>query len=57
MMAKAKSNGATRFELFSNSSMWWMFYEHNPSGADDGSDNLQPWNYNTHAAYLATIAL
>jgi galactan endo-1,6-beta-galactosidase len=57
MMAKAKSNSATRFELFSNSSMWWMFYKHNPSGAGEGSDNLQPWNYNTHAAYLATIAL
>ncbi|OIW33091.1 endo-beta-1,6-galactanase [Coniochaeta ligniaria NRRL 30616] len=56
MLAKAKARGANRFELFSNSPMWWMCKNHNPSGADDGSDNLQSWNLNQHAVYLATIA-
>jgi len=57
MLLKAKARGANLFELFSNSPMWWMCYNHNPSGADDGSrDNLQSWNYDAHAAYLATIA-
>ncbi|KAJ2894483.1 hypothetical protein MKZ38_007504 [Zalerion maritima] len=57
MMWKARDRGANRFELFSNSPMWWMCYNHNPSGADDGGeDNLQSWNYQNHAVYLATIA-
>jgi len=57
MMQKAAARGANRFELFSNSPMWWMCYNHKPAGANDGSkDNLQSWNYNQHATYLATIA-
>lgn len=56
MMAKAKSRGANIFELFSNSPMWWMLSNHNPSGADDGGNNLQSWNYQQFAVYLATIA-
>ncbi|KAH8664428.1 glycoside hydrolase superfamily [Xylariales sp. PMI_506] len=57
MLLKAKANGATIFELFSNSPMWWMCYNHNPSGADSGADdNLQSWNYDSHAIYLASIA-
>ncbi|KAB5515511.1 endo-beta-1,6-galactanase [Coniochaeta sp. 2T2.1] len=56
MLTKAKARGADKFELFSNSPMWWMCKNHNPSGADDGKDNLQSWNYNSHAVYLATIA-
>lgn len=56
MLSKAKSRGASKFELFSNSPMWWACKNHNPSGADDGSDNLQTWNVNNHAVYLATIA-
>jgi galactan endo-1,6-beta-galactosidase len=45
------------FELFSNSPMWWMCNNYNPSGSDAGSsDNLQSWNYDQHAVYLATIA-
>src|SRR5437660_827774 len=53
----ARNRGADKFELFSNSPMWWMCYNHNPSGADSGSsDNLQSWNYDQHAIYLATIA-
>ncbi|KAK6068880.1 endo-beta-1,6-galactanase [Seiridium cupressi] len=57
MMQKAASRGADVFELFSNSPMWWMCINHNPAGADDGSkDNLQSWNYDQHAIYLANIA-
>lgn len=57
MLQKAKSRGANLFELFSNSPMWWMCYNHNPSGADNASsDNLQSWNYQQHAIYLATVA-
>jgi galactan endo-1,6-beta-galactosidase len=56
MMWKARNRGANRFELFSNSPMWWMLYNHNPSGAADGGTNLQSWNRQQHALYLATIA-
>lgn len=57
MLLKAKDNGADIFELFSNSPMWWMCYNLNPSGSDNGSsDNLESWNYDQHAIYLATIA-
>ncbi|PNP51682.1 hypothetical protein THARTR1_07679 [Trichoderma harzianum] len=55
MLQKAKANGANIFELFSNSPMWWMCYNHNPSGSGS-SDNLQSWNYQNHAVYLANIA-
>jgi galactan endo-1,6-beta-galactosidase len=58
MLRKAHARGANRLELFSNSPMWWMLYNHNPSGADDGSkDNLQSWNYRKHAIYMATVAM
>ncbi len=57
MLLKAKSRGANLLELFSNSPLWWMCYNHNPSGADNGADdNLQSWNYDQHAIYLATVA-
>ena len=57
MLSNARAAGADTFELFSNSPMWWMCSNHNPSGSDDGSsDNLQSWNYDQHAYYLATIA-
>lgn len=57
MLWKARDRGANLFELFSDSPMWWMCYNHNPSGSADGtSDNLQSWNYQQHAVYLATIA-
>ncbi|PSR77519.1 glycoside hydrolase superfamily [Coniella lustricola] len=58
MLAAAVQRGANHLELFSNSPMWWMLYNRNPSGADDGgSDNLQTWNYDNHTHYLAEIAL
>jgi galactan endo-1,6-beta-galactosidase len=56
MMWKARDRGVNRFELFSNSPVWWMCKNHNPSGADDGGDNLQSWNIQNHAVYLATVA-
>lgn len=56
MLAKAHDRGANRFELFSNSPMWWMCKNHNPSGSANGSENIQEWNLSQHAAYLATIA-
>ena len=57
MLLKAKARGANRFDLFSNSPMWWMCYNHNPSGSANGTDeNLQSWNYQQHATYLATVA-
>ncbi|KAI3392033.1 hypothetical protein diail_6329 [Diaporthe ilicicola] len=57
-LTKAKANGANRFELFSNSPMWWMLTNKNPAGSDDGSsDNLQTWSQGDHALYLAQVAL
>jgi hypothetical protein len=57
MLSKAKARGANLFELFSNSPIWWMCYNHNPSGADFAwNDNLQSWNYQQHAVYLSTVA-
>lgn len=57
MLIKARDRGANIFELFSNSPMWWMCKNHNPSGSDNASsDNLQSWNYEQHALYLAAIA-
>ena len=57
MMLKAKARGANRFELFSNSPMWWMCADANPSGAERATDdNLRPDRYGAFAIYLATIA-
>ena len=57
MLQKARDRGASHFELFSNSPLWWMCRNHNPSGADNGAeDNLQPSSQRRHAVYLAAIA-
>ena len=56
MLVKAVQRGAIT-ELFANSPMWWMCYNHNPSGAADGGNNLQTWNYRQHASHLAAVAL
>lgn len=57
MMLKARDRGADRFELFSNSPMWWMCVNDNPSGpANAVDDNLSPQNEKAFAIYLATIA-
>lgn len=37
--------------------MWWMCYDHKPSGSSDGAgDNLQSWNDQQFAVYQATVA-
>jgi len=57
MMWLARDRGANLFELVSYSPMWWMCYNLDPCGADNGAnDNLQSWNYDQHAIYLATVA-
>lgn len=57
MLAKAKQRGVDHFELFSNSPMWWMTKNDNPSGAPKASeDNLAPEHERDFAIYLATIA-
>lgn len=56
MLTMARDRGANLLELFSNSPMWWMCVNHNPSGADDGGNNLQDWNYQQHARYMAIVA-
>lgn len=57
MMLNARKRGANRFELFSNSPMWWMCANANPSGAEKATDNnLRPDMHEAFATYLATIA-
>jgi galactan endo-1,6-beta-galactosidase len=57
MLLKARDRGADHFELFSNSPMWWMCANDNPSGSATGkTDNLPEKNYPAFATYLATIA-
>ncbi|GAB2742389.1 glycoside hydrolase [Streptomyces bullii] len=56
MLVKATQRGAVS-ELFANSPMWWMCLNHNPSGASNGGNNLQSWNYRQHASHLAAVAL
>ncbi|RMZ68162.1 endo-beta-16-galactanase [Pyrenophora seminiperda CCB06] len=53
---KAIARGATRTELFSNSPMWWMTKNRNPSGSSDGSENIQSTSLEQHAVYMATVA-
>ena len=57
-MWNARNLGANIFELISYSPIWWMCYNLDPCGSGDGSsDNLESWNYDQHAIYLATVAL
>ena len=56
-LQKAAQRGADVFQLFSNSPVWWMCDNHNPSGSATGrTDNLQTWNRRNLHKYLATIA-
>jgi galactan endo-1,6-beta-galactosidase len=56
MMLMAQARGAS-IQLFSNSPMWWMLNNFNPSGPTTAStDNLQTSYDDAHAFYLATIA-
>ena len=36
MLQLASQRGVQRFEMFSNSPVWWMCINHNPGGADNG---------------------
>mmetsp|Transcript_39268 Transcript_39268/g.76210 ORF Transcript_39268/g.76210 Transcript_39268/m.76210 type:complete len:618 (-) Transcript_39268:117-1970(-) len=56
MLIKAKMRGADVFELFSNSPMWWMLQNYNPSGAESGGNNIRNRNKREHGYYLAQIA-
>ncbi|MES2920111.1 MAG: glycoside hydrolase [Verrucomicrobiota bacterium] len=57
MLAKAKQRGVNQFELFSNSPMWWMTKNDNPSGGPKPSDdNLAPEHERNFAIYLAVVA-
>ncbi|CAI5712063.1 unnamed protein product [Hyaloperonospora brassicae] len=43
-------------EAFSNSPPWWMNYNHATAGGGDGKkNNLQSWNHDAFALYLATV--
>jgi galactan endo-1,6-beta-galactosidase len=56
MMMMAQARGAS-IQLFSNSPMWWMLDNFNPSGpATASTDNLQASYDDDAAIYLATIA-
>jgi len=57
MLLMARDRGSDIFELFSNSPMWWMLRNRNPSGgAGFGEENLLPGHEALHAKYLATVA-
>lgn len=56
MMELAKERGADIFQLFSNSPPWWMCYNLSTAGSNGGGDNLQSWNYDQFAVYLASVA-
>lgn len=56
MLLRARDRGADRLELFSNSPIWWMCRNHNPSGGRFGEPNLPRENFQRHARYLATVA-
>ncbi len=57
MLGKAKERGVDKFELFSNSPMWWMTKNDNPSGGPKPTDdNLAPEQERNFAIYLAAVA-
>ena len=56
MLEDAKADGANYFEMFSNSPMWWMTNNYNPSGAAGGGDNLNLSYASSFANYIATTA-
>jgi galactan endo-1,6-beta-galactosidase len=56
MMQLAKAHGVNIFQLFSNSPPWWMCGNSTTTGSATGGDNLQSWNYDSFAVYMATVA-
>jgi galactan endo-1,6-beta-galactosidase len=57
MVKKAIRRGANHIELFSNSPMWWMCANDNPSGAANSEmDNLREDQFANFAHYLTAVA-
>jgi galactan endo-1,6-beta-galactosidase len=56
MLTMARDRGANIFEFFSNSPPWWMCDNHSASGGTAPViSNLQTWNHDQFARYLATV--
>ncbi|KAG3068762.1 Endo-beta-1,6-galactanase [Phytophthora cactorum] len=56
MLDLAIKRGVDVTEAFSNAPPWWMTHNHATAGGDDGKkDNLQSWNHDAFALYLATV--
>ncbi len=55
MMWHARDRGVGAIEFFSNSPMWWMCDNHSTAGSDSGGENLQAWNHDQHAFYMASV--
>ncbi|RLN10407.1 hypothetical protein BBJ28_00022514, partial [Nothophytophthora sp. Chile5] len=56
MLTLATQRGVDVLEAFSNSPPWWMTNNHATAGAANGDDdNLQSWNHDQFALYLATV--
>ena len=56
MLTMARDRGADIFEFFSNSPPWWMCDNHSASGGTAPViSNLQSWNHDQFARYLATV--
>ncbi|KAE9034558.1 Endo-beta-1,6-galactanase [Phytophthora rubi] len=56
MLELAIKRGVDITEAFSNAPPWWMTNNHATAGGDDGmKDNLQTWNHDAFALYLATV--
>ena len=56
MLTLARERGANIFEFFSNSPPWWMCDNHSASGGTTPViSNLQSWNHDQFARYLATV--
>ncbi|KAG6974860.1 hypothetical protein JG687_00000135, partial [Phytophthora cactorum] len=55
MVGLATQRDVDILEAFSNSPPWWMTNNHATAGGDDGDkDNLEDWNHDQFALYLAT---
>ncbi|KAG2999316.1 hypothetical protein PC118_g822 [Phytophthora cactorum] len=56
MVGLATQRDVDILEAFSNSPPWWMTNNHATAGGDDGDkDNLEDWNHDQFALYLATV--
>ncbi|KAL3673562.1 hypothetical protein V7S43_001267 [Phytophthora oleae] len=56
MVGLATKRDVDIVEAFSNSPPWWMTNNHATAGGNDGGkDNLDDWNHDQFALYLATV--